>query len=221
MLRSARNDVCSAGRSMIEMLGVLAIIGVLSVGGIAGYSKAMEKFKVNRVVDDFNMLIMNILEHRDSFEKISNKETQLTNIIWDMNLVPANWKKLNSAYLEDSMGNWLNVYTRKPYSSSSYDGIVFDYNLGGMSIDEDGHNFSESFNNKLCFELFNTVIVPLHHVFKRGRMYPDANNEYIYFGDAYCDGNTMPCLKDLTLSRIQEICNTCSKIERCNVTVNF
>ena len=31
------------GRSMIEMLGVLAIIGVLSVGGIAGYSKAMMK----------------------------------------------------------------------------------------------------------------------------------------------------------------------------------
>ena len=30
------------GRSMIEMLGVLAIIAVLSVGGIAGYSKAME-----------------------------------------------------------------------------------------------------------------------------------------------------------------------------------
>ena len=38
-----RNDVCSVGRSMIEMLGVLAIVGVLSVGGIAGYSKAMEK----------------------------------------------------------------------------------------------------------------------------------------------------------------------------------
>ena len=27
-----------SGRCMIEMLGVLAIIGVLSVGGIAGYS---------------------------------------------------------------------------------------------------------------------------------------------------------------------------------------
>ena len=36
------------GRSMIEMLGVLAIIGVLSVGGIAGYSKAMVKFKINK-----------------------------------------------------------------------------------------------------------------------------------------------------------------------------
>ena len=33
----------SAGRSMVEMLGVLAIIGVLSVGAIAGYSKAMMK----------------------------------------------------------------------------------------------------------------------------------------------------------------------------------
>ena len=36
------------GRSMIEMLGVLAIVGVLSVGGIAGYSKAMNKFKTNK-----------------------------------------------------------------------------------------------------------------------------------------------------------------------------
>lgn len=32
---------CEKGRSMIEMLGVLAIVGVLSVGGIAGYSKAI------------------------------------------------------------------------------------------------------------------------------------------------------------------------------------
>ena len=39
------------GRSMIEMLGVLAIIGVLSVGGIAGYTKAMEKIHVNKIVN--------------------------------------------------------------------------------------------------------------------------------------------------------------------------
>ena len=37
-----------SGRSMIEMLGVLAIVGVLSVGGISGYSKAMAKQKLNR-----------------------------------------------------------------------------------------------------------------------------------------------------------------------------
>ena len=38
------------GRSMIEMLGVLAIIGVLSVGGIAGYSKAMTKYRINKAI---------------------------------------------------------------------------------------------------------------------------------------------------------------------------
>ena len=32
-----------SGRSMGEMLGVLAIIGVLSIGGISGYSRAMSK----------------------------------------------------------------------------------------------------------------------------------------------------------------------------------
>lgn len=49
-----------SGRSMVEMLGVLAIIGVLSVGGIAGYSKAMAKFKTNQTLDQISMLITNI-----------------------------------------------------------------------------------------------------------------------------------------------------------------
>ena len=49
-----------SGRSMIEMLGVLAIIGVLSVGGIAGYSKAMTKFRINKTVDQVSQLAQNI-----------------------------------------------------------------------------------------------------------------------------------------------------------------
>ena len=47
------------GRSMIEMLGVLAIIGVLSVGGIAGYSKAMAKFKANKTIDLISHTVAN------------------------------------------------------------------------------------------------------------------------------------------------------------------
>ena len=52
--------VNESGRSMIEMLGVLAIIGVLSVGGIAGYSKAMNKFKTNKIADNVSMIVTNI-----------------------------------------------------------------------------------------------------------------------------------------------------------------
>ncbi len=48
------------GRSMIEMLGVLAIIGVLSVGGIAGYSKAMAKFRANKTIDQISHIVANV-----------------------------------------------------------------------------------------------------------------------------------------------------------------
>lgn len=58
-----------SGRSMVEMLGVLAIIGVLSVGGISGYSKAMAKFKLVKAQDQISMLLMNI---RTAFSGSSN-----------------------------------------------------------------------------------------------------------------------------------------------------
>ena len=48
------------GRSMIEMLGVLAIIGVLSVGGIAGYSIAMMKYRTNKTIEQISMIVTNV-----------------------------------------------------------------------------------------------------------------------------------------------------------------
>ena len=57
----------AAGRSMIEMLGVLAIIGVLSIAGVWGYRKAITKYLANSVVDDINLsgfLIMSELFNR-------------------------------------------------------------------------------------------------------------------------------------------------------------
>ncbi|MBQ7659195.1 MAG: hypothetical protein IJS26_00420 [Alphaproteobacteria bacterium] len=48
------------GRSMIEMLGVLAIIGVLSAGGLAGYAKAMFRHRLNSTLDQITMLTTNI-----------------------------------------------------------------------------------------------------------------------------------------------------------------
>ena len=52
------------GRSMIEMLGVLAVIAVLSVGGIAGYSKAMEKFKVNKLIAEYGEILQGLVEYK-------------------------------------------------------------------------------------------------------------------------------------------------------------
>ena len=49
-----------SGRSMIEMLGVLAIIGVLSVGGIAGYSKAIMKYRINKTIEQITLVAGNV-----------------------------------------------------------------------------------------------------------------------------------------------------------------
>ncbi len=58
MSKSFKNE--QSGRSMVEMLGVLAIIGVLSVGGISGYSKAMAKYKLTKAQDQMAMILINI-----------------------------------------------------------------------------------------------------------------------------------------------------------------
>ena len=84
------------GRSMIEMLGVLAIIGVLSVGGIAGYSKAMMKYRVNKSVQQISLIASNIqtffapqvnyegLDSRDGTGKAIIKKAKLVpDEMWD------------------------------------------------------------------------------------------------------------------------------------------
>ena len=46
-----------SGRSMIEMLGVLALVGILTAGGIAGYNMAMQKYKTNLVLDKIQNIV--------------------------------------------------------------------------------------------------------------------------------------------------------------------
>lgn len=55
------------GRSMIEMLGVLAIVGILSVGGIAGFSKAMMKHKLIQQAEFFNNIFTTMDMYAEKF----------------------------------------------------------------------------------------------------------------------------------------------------------
>jgi len=60
------------GRSMIEMLGVLAIIGVLSIGGLLGYRRAVNNHQANVILDDVNRFAFVILESNQAFEPYNN-----------------------------------------------------------------------------------------------------------------------------------------------------
>ena len=47
--------LAESGRSMVEMLGVLAIIGVLSVGAVVGYNHATSKHVANTIMSELNL----------------------------------------------------------------------------------------------------------------------------------------------------------------------
>lgn len=90
------------GRSMVEMLGVLAIIGVLSVGGIAGYSKAMTKFKITKTMDQVSMMVANI---RTLYSGQRNYSGLATGNALDMGVVPAEMEGADSAVGANTLVN--------------------------------------------------------------------------------------------------------------------
>ncbi|MBR4927331.1 MAG: hypothetical protein IKY98_03285 [Alphaproteobacteria bacterium] len=51
----------SSGRSMVEMLGVLAVVGVLSIGGIMGYSYGMDKYRANETTNQIMLRAIDLM----------------------------------------------------------------------------------------------------------------------------------------------------------------
>lgn len=95
------------GRSMVEMLGVLAIIGVLSVGGIAGYSKAMTKFKITKTFDQVSMMVANI---RTLYSGQRNYNGLATDVAMDMGVVPAEMQGPAAGELVNAFQGSVEVY---------------------------------------------------------------------------------------------------------------
>ena len=60
--KNVKGSSDSFGRSMVEMLGVLAIVGILSAGALAGYSKAMFKHKMNQTIDTVSLVLQRLQE---------------------------------------------------------------------------------------------------------------------------------------------------------------
>ena len=63
------------GRSMIEMLGVLAIIGVLSIGGLAGYTMAMNRHRANQILDYMSRCAIAAQTRGDGYEIVPGAAT--------------------------------------------------------------------------------------------------------------------------------------------------
>lgn len=206
------------GRSMIEMLGVLAIVGVLSVGGIAGYSKAMEMYKMDKALDEYNFLIQGLMEHTEQFVKMSQANPQLTGItdfVTAANLVPATWKKVSPYDFIDSVGNMVATAIRNGH-------WVIEIHPGGsFRQNEAGTQINESFSQRTCENIFRDLAQPLHSSVHNAYIYRSKQGGITYYGDKTCsDGKK--CLRDLTVSKINQTCKTCQKDqERCSIGMEF
>ena len=126
-----RNDICSAGRSMIEMLGVLAIIAVLTVGGIAGYSKAMKKYQANKVVGEIIQVLV-------KWKELSENDGWYD--IYDLDEETKKTLGLCLPSAENCSG-----YQRTPVGEISINGNVFMSNADA----------------ELCISAFNNIFIPL------------------------------------------------------------
>ena len=106
-------SVLQYGRSMIEMLGVLAIIAVLSVGGIAGYSKAMEMWKISRQKEQLAEFFLQCVNLKDDFLREYNttkKAVPAADIMEAMGVIPDGMKKASPYHVKDFADNFIRVY---------------------------------------------------------------------------------------------------------------
>ena len=203
-------SVLQLGRSMIEMLGVLAIIGVLSVGGIAGYSKAMEKFKVNKAISEYSLLIFGILEHLDDLRPTACDNTNfcgLASYYQAANLLPGNWIVKDDAHISDSNGNMIFAFVRNKR-------IGFDLYLGAATG-------SSKFPQKLCKELFTNLVKPLHSSLYHAGIWGNVNGGNYLYGDNICQTDGLKCLRDISLSEINSLCESCADGESCCIGIEF
>ena len=198
----------SSGRSMVEMLGVLAIIGVLSVGAIAGYSKAMMKYKLNKQAEAINLLLNNAIQNTKRFQNNStlDKPEMYAQIMDKLGLLPdgIELSSSNATYLTDKMfGNSLWIYAYP----SQY----------GM-----GYEFSRHSDKKeICRNLLNVYKAnssELYYVVSDRYYQPDEGDSSeenysksgSYYGDAYCkEGNN--CLRSISLNDIDLLCHQCAE----------
>ena len=118
--KKAQVETVQCGRSMIEMLGVLAIVGVLSVGGIAGYSKAMEKFKINKTIEQMSQIITNIrtlYAQQTTYDGLI-MEGSSGNVL-DMDIIPDSLITSNSwPYIRNNFGG--PVHIQRKYGEKAF-----------------------------------------------------------------------------------------------------
>ncbi|MBP3687391.1 MAG: type II secretion system protein [Alphaproteobacteria bacterium] len=190
------------GRSMIEMLGVLAIVGVLSIGGISAFQKAMNKHKINQVTEELSLFINELLRYSADWQRmlVNNGATIMTLSSELDYFVPAKWKRVGTM-VYDGMGNRIAVRLHKQVvGRRPMLGIIYVFYLSG--VDKAKVDLCMA-----CFDRIRSYADSLGGMMTWRRVSDKPGKGLWVYGNAYCDGKTKKCLKDLTLKEMREMCS--------------
>jgi Tfp pilus assembly protein PilE len=202
------NDSLYAGRSMVEMLGVLAIIGVLSVGAIAGYSKAMMKYKLNKQAEQLNTIISVGARYSHAFSATDHIQPTLIKA----GEIPSEMIKSNNEIYDI-----FNIKYQFSYASGATTGpalVVFAY-------PDLSKNSAETFD--ICC---NIVIAAkeardnLAYISTDSGYGTSNHRVFGYYGDKYCTGDRT-CLRNLTMDNIYTLCTNHIGAEETVITYVF
>ena len=216
----ARRRQCAlaqSGRSMIEMLGVLAIIGVLSVGGIMGYSKAMHRYRVNKTIE-----IMSKVFH--NFDVITSTKTVADDEeFW----TPEEMIKLGFIDKEDCpIGEeWGGSVCELPIGQSDWAMVFYatpqnDYGNPNKFNGEFVLNFTGANKVEQCIDFVShdwLSIIPRKWWIPYG--FVDIRNTYIY--DYSGENSDLPADTKPTMEQIVDACGKCEGKDWCVWYVAF
>lgn len=176
-----------SGRSMVEMLGVLAIIGVLSVGAISGYSKAMYKYKLNKQAEQISYLLHFALAYKDSLRFSGNSQINLTPYFIKLNIVPTEMiDETSDRYLKDVFRN-----TIYPYYYPTF-------KIGGLAIQIKDKNSID-----ICINFLKIAKENRQDIYDVTFNGGNVNN---ISGDKTCSSNNI-CLRDLDIAQMHQYCS--------------
>ncbi len=184
--------VSQFGRSMIEMIGVLAIIGVLSVGAIAGYSKAMLKYKLNRQSAQYNQLLASVYKYYGRWGDFEGIEDMLP-ILTSLNEIPK--KMVYNGQLYDIFHNKIVITFNPKYMAP----LISIY----INLKEDGDSM------EICRNAFVTVKEWHENVYVVESFGVGSENtqNLQMLGDKYCKLGKK-CLVNLTINDIDNLCRS-------------
>ena len=196
----------STGRSMVEMLGVLAIIGVLSVGAIAGYSKAMMKYKLNKQSEQISSILDYINIHIDEFKRSKTDiSTNMIPMLTKLNALPKEMiRKNRNDAIFDVFGTTITISNYTSDNIAYYFEFVLYLNKGQKESCMNLFTIAKAQRGQLWRTKFTT---------RKGDASYDYDTNSVW-GDSYCEPDRK-CLKDLTVAEMENYCTVCEDKDSC------